>query len=288
MRPNRIAALALTAALATGGTAVGVATAGRASAVPVAAVATHGPDPSASSITTNGTYTYATAKVARTLGFGGGTLYYPTNGAPGERFAGVVTMPGFMEPGSVMQLFGTRLASHGFVVLVADPVTVLDQPSARARQVTKAVAALRAAAPVAEVLDGERIGLIGHSMGGGGVLEAAQTQTLQAVVAVHPWDQQVPAMSAVTEPTLVIGGGLDSIAPIGQHAVPMYRTIGSPDKALLVRTAGTHFAGLTDDALIQGRVVSFLKRTLDEDQRYTALFCAPGSAAATFTSSTCG
>lgn len=275
------AALTLSAAPAVTGTAM-------AAPAPVMAVDSgveHGPAPTATSITRNGPYAYASTRISRfsVRGFGGGTLYYPTSGAAGETFAGIVTIPGYYEPGSVMNLYGPRLASHGFVVLVADVNSVASYPDARAAAAEAAVAYLKSSPVVSGKLDASRIALMGHSMGGGGVLTAAEELDLDAVVAVHPWAEQ--GFPGVTEPTFVIGGLLDNIAPVPQYTVPIYASLtGVSDKGMLTHLTGSHWAGVTDDPAIQGRTLAFLKTFVDGDQRYRTYWCAPAAAGTTFRS----
>lgn len=101
-----------------------------------------------------------------------GTLPKPK---PGEKFGGIVTMPGFTEPDIAMEFFGKRMASHGFIVLRAESLTPFDEPNVRSRAVENAMKRLtRGDHKASEILDPDRLALIGHSMGGGGVLIAAE------------------------------------------------------------------------------------------------------------------
>lgn len=249
----------------------------------------HGPAPTAESITRDGPYAVGTRSVSRwkVRGFGGGTLYFPANASAGERFAGVVTIPGYMEPGATMALFGRRLASHGFVVLVANPLNIGAYPSKRADMVLAAMRYLNGTAPVQSILDPARTALIGHSMGGGGVLEAAEQAQVSAVIAIHPWAQR--SFPNVTAPTQVIGGGLDAIAPFSSYTLPIYQSLtDAKPKSLLTSLAGTHWAGVVDDPALQGRNLAFLKTFVDGDARYQPFYCAPAAAGTTFrTTATC-
>ncbi|WP_462418953.1 dienelactone hydrolase family protein [Kytococcus sp. Marseille-QA3725] len=245
------------------------------SAQDVQPAAEHGPAPTKDSVGVDGPYEVASKKLeaAPDADFYGGTVFHPSNGAEGETFGGVVTMPGFTEPGSAMEFVAKRLASHGFVVLMAEAPTVMSQPQARGKAALGAQKALAADADMAPLLDAERTALVGHSMGGGGVLYAAQESEQDAVVPIHPWAQE--GFKGVSEPSLTIAGGIDNVAPAGEYAVPIHESIGSETKGLFTDLAGTHWAGLVDNKVIQGRILSFLKVHVDGDQRYEQFVCAP-------------
>ncbi|WP_462418948.1 dienelactone hydrolase family protein [Kytococcus sp. Marseille-QA3725] len=271
---TRLTALAAGLTLALGAPAATAATADL--ALPSAnAASEHGPAPTKESIGVDGTFEVASKKVPVDLskGFYGGTIYYPSNGAEGETFGGVVTMPGFLEPGAVMDLVAKRLASHGYVVMMAEALTPMSQPESRAQATLSAQKVLHADETVAPLLDDERTALVGHSMGGGGVLHAAAKSEQDAVIPIHPWAQR--GFKDVTEPTLTIGGMLDNVAPMAQYTLPIHASIGSETKGLFTDLAGTHWAGLVDNKVIQGRILSFLKVHVDGDTRYEQFVCAP-------------
>ena len=108
-------------------------------------------------------------------GFGGGTIYYPTSTSEGT-FGGVAIAPGYTASKSSMAWLASRLASHGFVVFNIDTITTADQPASRGRQLLAALDYLVRSSSAASRVDGGRLGVIGHSMGGGGALEAADSR----------------------------------------------------------------------------------------------------------------
>nr|BFE79839.1 hypothetical protein GCM10020093_024400 [Planobispora longispora] len=88
-----------------------------------------------------------------------------------------------------MAWLAERLASHGFVVFNIDTITRSDQPDSRGRQILAAADYLTedSSATVRSRLDSSRIGVMGHSMGGGGTLAAANSRpSLQAAVPLTP------------------------------------------------------------------------------------------------------
>src|SRR5712671_3824653 len=68
-----------------------------------------GPDPTVSALeATAGPFAVATSTVASGSGFGGGTIYFPTNTTEGP-FAVIVDAPGFTEKQSAVNWWGPRL-----------------------------------------------------------------------------------------------------------------------------------------------------------------------------------
>ena len=83
-------------------------------------------------------------------------------------------------------------------------------------------------------IDTSRLGVMGHSMGGGGTLEAAKSRpSLQAAIPLTGWNLDT-TWPEVRTPTLVVGADGDTIAPVATHSEPFYRSLpGSLDKAYL-------------------------------------------------------
>ncbi|WP_436319540.1 bis(hydroxyethyl) terephthalate hydrolase [Streptomyces zhihengii] len=235
-----------------------------------------GPAPSTSSIEAlRGPYSVSQTSVSSlsVTGFGGGTIYYPTSTADGT-FGAVVISPGFTAYESSIAWLGPRLASQGFVVFTIDTNTTLDQPDSRGRQLLSALDYLTGRSAVRSRVDSSRLGVMGHSMGGGGTLEAAKTRpSLQAAIPLTPWnlDKSWPEVST---PTLVIGADGDTIAPVASHSEPFYQSLPSSlDKAYLELNNASHFTPNTSDTTIAKYSISWLKRFIDNDTRYEQFLC---------------
>ena len=235
-----------------------------------------GPAPTVSSIeASRGSFATATTTVSglSVTGFGGGTIYYPTSTAQGT-FGAVAVAPGFTAYQSSMAWLGPRLASQGFVVFTIDTNTTLDQPDSRGRQLLAALDYLTERSSVRSRIDSSRLGVIGHSMGGGGTLEAARSRpTLQAAIPLTGWNLTTN-WSGNRVPTLVVGAQSDTVAPVGSHSIPFYNSLPSTlDKAYLELRGASHFAPNTANTTIAKYTISWLKRFIDNDTRYEQFLC---------------
>ncbi|BFO18843.1 hypothetical protein SHKM778_52310 [Streptomyces sp. KM77-8] len=148
-----------------------------------------GPAPTQSSIEAlRGPYAVSDISVSSlsVTGFGGGTVYYPTSTADGT-FGAIAIAPGYTAYQSSIAWLGPRLASQGFVVFTIDTNTTLDQPASRGDQLLAALDYLTQRSAVRGRIDSSRLGVMGHSMGGGGTLEAAKDRpSLQAAIPLTP------------------------------------------------------------------------------------------------------
>ncbi|MGW6007482.1 bis(hydroxyethyl) terephthalate hydrolase [Streptomyces sp. NPDC055210] len=235
-----------------------------------------GPAPTTSSIeAARGSYSVSQTTVSSlsVTGFGGGTVYYPTSTSDGT-FGAVAISPGYTGTQSSISWLGPRLASQGFVVFTIDTLTTLDQPDSRGRQLLAALDYLTGRSSVRTRIDSSRLAVAGHSMGGGGSLEAAKSRpALQAAIPLTPWNTD-KSWPEVSTPTLIFGADGDTIAPVASHAEPFYGSLpSSTDKAYLELNGATHFTPNSSDTTIAKYSISWLKRFVDNDTRYEQFLC---------------
>ncbi|WP_406841202.1 alpha/beta hydrolase family protein [Streptomyces sp. AHU1] len=269
-----LAAGGLVAAQATGAQAVV-----GAQTVPAQAAANpyeRGPAPTNASIeASRGPYAVSTTTVSAlsVSGFGGGTIYYPTSTADGT-FGAVAVSPGYTAYQSSISWLGPRLASQGFVVFTIDTLTTLDQPDSRGRQLLAALDYLTRSSSVRTRIDSGRLGVMGHSMGGGGTLEAAKSRpSLQAAIPLTGWNLDT-TWPEIKTPTLIVGADGDTIAPVATHSQPFYASLPSTlDKAYLELRGATHFTPNSSNTTIAKYSISWLKRFIDDDTRYEQFLC---------------
>jgi dienelactone hydrolase len=236
-------------------------------------------------------------------------IYYPT-GTPGP-FSSIAIVPGFVSPESAIGDWGPFLASWGFVVMTigtSNPSTGAPdtsvQPPVREAALLDALTTLkdentRSGSAIKGLLDTNRQGVAGWSMGGGGTLLAANsTPSLKAVFAMEPWNPNVTyAMDTV--PSLIFAGTSDTLAgpPMPEN---QYNSIPSTTPKLLYEVqSGTHWVSTsptnstTDqspDTVSTPSVarfgVSWLKTYLDcGDTRFKQFLTVKPSDASTFETS---
>ncbi|MEV4620277.1 dienelactone hydrolase family protein [Asanoa sp. NPDC049573] len=221
---------------------------------------------------------FATSQVSVSslvTGFGGGIIYYPTSTSEGT-FGGIAISPGYTAAWSSISWLGPRLASHGFVVIGIETNSRFDQPASRGQQLLAALDYLVNSSSVRSRVDGTRLAVAGHSMGGGGTLEAASDRpSLQAAIPLAPWNTD-KTWSEVQVPTLIIGGESDTVAPVASHSIPFYNSIpASAEKAYLELNNASHFFPQTVNTPTGRQMVAWLKRFVDNDTRYEQFLC-PG------------
>ncbi|GAA1624154.1 dienelactone hydrolase family protein [Actinoplanes couchii] len=236
-----------------------------------------GPAPTNASIeASRGTFAVASVTVARSSvsTFGGGTIYYPTDTSAGT-FGAIAISPGFTASQSSIAWLGPRLASQGFVVITIDTRSTLDQPDSRGTQLLGALDYLTGTSSVRTRIDAARLGVMGHSMGGGGSLAAARTRpALQAAVPLTPW-HGTKSWSTVRVPTMIIGAENDTVAPVASHAEPFYTSLtAAPEKAYLEVNNATHSAPTEGgNVTVAKYALSWVKRFIDDDTRYDQFLC---------------
>jgi alpha-beta hydrolase superfamily lysophospholipase len=250
-----------------------------------------GPAPTLSALqASRGPYAVSQTSVSSlsVSGFGGGEIYYPTTTSDGT-FGAIAISPGFTAYWSSISWLGPRLASHGFVVIGIETNTTADQPASRGQQLLAALDYLTQRSSVRTRIDSSRLAVAGHSMGGGGSLEAASSRpSLQAAVPLAPWNTD-KTWSELRVPTLIVGGENDSIASVTSHSIPFYNSIpASAEKAYLELNNASHFFPQSTNTPTAVQSVAWLKRFVDNDTRYDQFICpGPSSTSISDYRSTC-
>jgi len=239
-----------------------------------------GPDPTKAMLEADlGPFSVGSYRPSSTPGFGAGTIWYPSNTAEGP-FAAVAVCPGFFEGESAIDWVGPRLASHGFVVITISTNGSFDYPSSRADQLMAALDTVidesNGSTPISGLVDPNRTGLSGHSMGGGGTLIAARDNpSVDAAIPLAPWNSGSTNFSGVDAGTLIIACEDDSIAPVNSHAWPFFQSL-TAEKAFMEFSNEDHFcanSGNGHEPLLGKYIVSWMKRFLDFDTRYDPFLC---------------
>jgi predicted dienelactone hydrolase len=235
-----------------------------------------GPNPTDASISAStGPFAVATENVSdlATPGFGSAVITYPTSTAEGT-FGVVAIAPGYTARESSIAWLRPRIASQGFVVISINTQTTSDQPAQRGDQLLAALDFAIQRPSVRNRIDPNRQAVVGHSMGGGGTLEAAvDRRSLEAAVGLTPWNLD-KTWGEVDAASLMIGASADTVAPPSQHAIPFYNSLtGAEERGYLELRGASHFAPNTPNTTIAKYTIAWLKRFVDDDTRYTQFLC---------------
>ncbi len=166
-----------------------------------------GPAPTLASVAASrGPFATSQLSVGSGHGFKNATIYYPTDTSLGT-WGAVAIVPGYTAKFSKEEAWmGPWLASFGFAVIGIDTNSPNDFDTARGTQLLAALDYLTQKSPVRDRVDPGPLGVIGHSMGGGGVVWATEHRpSLKAAVALAPFSPS-QNMSTDKVPTMVMGG----------------------------------------------------------------------------------
>jgi dienelactone hydrolase len=237
-----------------------------------------GPDPTTERLAAGvGPFEVASVSVPPpATGFGGGTIYHPTDLSEGT-FGAYVFAPGTWTSHEAYAWMGPRIASQGFVVFLIDSDDPRARPAAMGEQLEAALDYLIDASAVHDAVDAERLAVGGHSSGGGGSLEVALgSPSLQAVVALQPWHPTENSFPGIEVPTMIIGAENDDAADVESHAQPLYESIRpETDKAYLELRGKPHEVAKEADRTQAAAMIAWLKRYVDNDTRYEQFLCPP-------------
>ena len=245
-----------------------------------------GPAPTLASIqATTGPFAISTTTVASSATggkFGGGTIYFPTDTSQGT-FGAIAIAPGFTERQSSISWLGPRLGSQGFVIFTIDTNSTGDNPTMRATELLAALDYLTQTSSARAEVDASRLGVSGHSMGGGGTLEASVSRpSLKAAVPMAPWDANTKNFSTDAVPTLIVAAQNDNIAPVNQHAMVFYNSIPTTRQKMYLELAGASHTATNRANTTQAQFeIAWLKRFIDNDTRYTQFLCPTPSTSST-------
>jgi predicted dienelactone hydrolase len=184
------------------------------------------------------------------------TIYAPT-GAPSPRPLAIIS-PGFQMARTQYASYARHLATWGFVVVLtdyADAGSFFPSHQAMANDVSKVIDWALAQSSLA--VDAQRIGALGHSLGGKISVFAASLDTrIRAVVGWDPVDSSNPsvvpekmtslgtAIAVVGETTNSGGGGMPC-APAAENFERFYAAAPSP--ALSMTVVGADHMDWVDD-----------------------------------------
>ncbi|MEY4561409.1 MAG: hypothetical protein RLZZ618_686 [Pseudomonadota bacterium] len=235
-----------------------------------------GPDPTKSSLeASRGPFAVGSYNIIGASGFGGGTVHYPTTQGS---YGLIAVAPPYLAQSSSIGWLGPRLASHGFVVVLVDVNSTLDFPESRSRQQLAAITyALRqnttSSSRVYGKIDPTRIGLSGHSMGGGATILTARNSpnNIKAAFPLTPWSSD-KNFSRLNVPTGYLACQNDNVAANSSHSSRFYNSMSSSvPKAYYELRGESHFCpqSASNNPIIGKYSVAWFKRFVDNDERYS-------------------
>ena len=216
--------------------------------------------------------------------FAGATIFYPLTLSFDLPNGGVVMVPGYRGTPPVYDWWGPMLASVGVITMIIETNTPEDSLEARKNALIAGVAFLKAEnanpdSPIRGKLDTSNIGIMGHSLGGGASLRAAEAlgTQIKAVIPLTPYCCELGQsfagnLSGVDVPTLIVASAEDTIAPPATHARLLYDAINdATSKVYLEFATGDHMLPSNsgqDLGTLGTYVYAFLKLHFTDNQRY--------------------
>jgi pimeloyl-ACP methyl ester carboxylesterase len=168
---------------------------------------------------------------------------------------------------------GPWLSSFGFVVIGVETNSRTDYDTARSTQLLTALDYLTGQSPVRDRVDPNRLAVIGHSMGGGGVISASERRpSLKAAIALAPYS---PSQNLATDqvPTMVISGQNDTMVT-PSYLDGLYATMPATTQSAFLQIAGADHVYYTRPNNTEMKVlIPWLKTFVDDDARYTQFLC---------------
>ncbi|MBM88604.1 MAG: hypothetical protein CMQ41_09535 [Gammaproteobacteria bacterium] len=223
------------------------------------------------------------------------TIFYPLTLSFDRPNGAVVMSPGYRGTPDVYDWWGPMLASVGIITAIIETNTTEDNLEQRKSALIAGVELLiqennNEASPLTNKIDTTQIAIMGHSLGGGASLQAAQElgDAIKAVVPLTPYCCELGQsfdgdLSGVSTPTLIIATADDTIAPPETHARMLYDSINSSTSKVYMEFAeGGHMipANQGSEQEIQGKYVyAFLKSHFTGDTKYSDFIGGEGESA---------
>ena len=205
-------------------------------------------------------------------------VFYPLTLSFDRPNGAIAFAPGFRASADNYEWWGPALASLGYNVFILNTNEPTDGLAARADALAALVDFIKAEnenpdSPVTNKIDVDKIALMGHSMGGGAALAAADRlgDDIGAVIPLaayccEPGGSFEGDYASLTSAALIVASAEDTVAPPATHARMLYDSLGSENKIYMEFAAGDHMfpanGGPEHDTM--GRLtLAFLKAYLD-------------------------
>lgn len=220
--------------------------------------------------------------------FAAATIFYPLTLSFAPPSSAAILVPGYTATQANYDWWGPALASLGIVVMIIDTNDPRDTFIPRKEAHIAAVEFLKSEiansdSPISGKVDTNKLAIMGHSLGGGAALAAAQElgSEIKAVVPLMPYCCELGQSfdgdySSLTVPTLIFASSEDTVAPPAGHARALYDSIAdSTNKAYVEFAAGTHNLPTNGGSELANQArftFSWLKLQMDGNTAYAANF----------------
>ncbi len=226
--------------------------------------------------------------------FASATIFYPLTLSFAPPSGAAILVPGYTATQEMYDWWGPALASLGVVVMIIDTNDPRDTFQPRKDAHIAAVEFLKTEigngdSPINGKVDTNKLAIMGHSLGGGAALAAAQElgSEIKAVIPLMPYCCELGESfsgdySGLTVPTLIFASSEDTVAPPTGHARALYDSIAnSTNKAYVEFAEGTHNLptnGGTELANQARFAFAWLKLQMDGNAAYASNFSGELSA----------
>ena len=220
--------------------------------------------------------------------FASATIFYPLTLSFAPPSSAVVLVPGYTATQDIYDWWGPALASLGIVVMIIDTNDPRDTFQPRKEAHIAAIGFLKGEinnsdSPISGKVDTTKLAIMGHSLGGGAALAAAQElgSEIKAVIPLMPYCCELGASfegdySGLTVPTLIFSSSEDTVAPPAGHARALYDSIAdSTNKAYIEFAEGTHNLPTNGGSELANQArftFAWLKLQMDGNTAYVASF----------------
>ncbi|GJM13011.1 MAG: hypothetical protein DHS20C12_14140 [Pseudohongiella sp.] len=220
--------------------------------------------------------------------FASATVFYPLTLSFAPPSGAAVLVPGYTATQANYDWWGPALASLGIVVMIIDTNDPRDTFIPRKDAHIAAIDFLKSEianseSPISGKVDTNKLAIMGHSLGGGAALAAAEELggDIKAVVPLMPYCCELGESfsgdySGLSVPTLIFASSEDTVAPPAGHARALYDSIAdSTNKAYVEFAAGTHNLptnGGTELADQARFTFAWLRLQMDGNTAYAATF----------------
>ncbi|KJK32958.1 lipase [Lentzea aerocolonigenes] len=233
-----------------------------------------GPAPTQAGIAANrGTFATAETSVGGGNGFGAAKIYYPTDTSQGK-FGAIAVSPGITATWAAEGAWmGHWLASFGFVVIGIDTLGRNDRDVERGTQLLAALDYLTQRSSVRDRVDASRLGVMGHSMGGGGAFSAAlRRPSLKTAIGNAPYSPS-QNLNNMRVPTALLAGQRDTTSTPSMVSANYNQIPAGVEKMYLELTGAGHAFPTSNNSVVTRKVVPWMKIFLDNDTRYQQFLC---------------